>query len=390
MAANTVPLGRQRLTALRLVAQRIEGSRPSTPAQAVAWMFAIQAQDLPGAKWSVGLRCSGVTEAAVDAALDGGGIVRSWPMRGTLHLVAGEDLGWLLSLTAPRTLTSWARRRAELGITAKDLERARDIVIRRLESGRALGRRPLLAELDAGGVNIEGQRGYHVLGYLAQAAVLVLGPMDGRQQAFALFEEWVRNPRRLDRDEALTELALRYVRSHGPVTVQDLARWSGLTLGDARRGIAACGGKLAAIDVDGMTYHLGADALDVAPDGPPSDRVGRVHLLPGFDEYLLGYGDRSAALAPEHASAVVPGGNGMFRSTIVVDGTVVGTWRRTMTARGVTVEPAPFQPIAAPVRDGMQRAASDYGAFLGRPARVRELPAAGATFTFERNTLSGS
>jgi hypothetical protein len=362
--------GRRRLTALRLAAQRIEGARSSSPAEAVAWMLALQAQDLPGAKWSVGLRTAGATEAHVDAALNSGGIVRSWPMRGTLHLVAGEDLGWLLGLTGPRMIASWAHRRTALGITDADLSRARDVAIAALDGHRVLGRRALLATLDAAGIGTEGQRGYHVLGYLAQSAVVVLGPMDGRQQTFALLDEWVPGPRRLDGDEALGELALRYVRSHGPASDRDLARWAGLTLGDVRRGIGVCGGALEAIDVDGVRYHVGAGVPDAAGGARASVDAGRVHLLPGFDEYLLGYGDRSAALAPGHADAVVPGGNGLFKPTIVAGGTVVGTWRRTVSAREVRIEPAPFGSLPRPVRDGLEEAAKGYGTFLGRPTRL--------------------
>lgn len=369
--------GNRRLSSLRLAAQRIEGSGSSTPAGAVAWMLAMQAQDLPGAKWSVGLRTARATEADVEAAIDNGGIVRSWPIRGTLHFVSGEDLGWLLGLTAPRMIASWASRRTALGITEDDLARARDVVVAALGGHRVLGRHALLATLEAAGVSTAGQRGYHVLGYLAQAAVIVLGPMDGRQQTFALLEEWVRNPRHMERDEALAELALRYFRSHGPATVRDLARWSGLTLGDVRRGLGVCGGRLATIEVDGTTYHVVGDVPDNATDVPDNAAAGtsasaadRVHLLPGFDEYLLGYGDRSAALAAEHAGAVVPGGNGIFRPVIVAQGTVVGTWRRTIAAREVRIEPEPFAALSGQVRDGLATAATAYGAFLGRPARV--------------------
>jgi len=152
-----------------------------------------------------------------------------------------------------------------------------------------------------------------------------LGRVKGRQQTFALLEELVPAPRRLERDEALGELAFRYFRSHGPATVRDLARWSGLTIRDARRGLAVCGRQLTTLDLDGVTYHLSPATLAQ----PSHNRI--VRLLPGFDEYLLGSGDRSAALAPEHGHAVVPGGNGMFKPTIVANGEVVGTWRRTLT-----------------------------------------------------------
>ena len=210
MAALALAPRRRRLAALRVAAQHIGEGEFSTPVEAVRWMLALQAQDFPGLKWSVGLRHVGATMSGVNAALDAGEIVRIWPLRGTLHLVAGEDLGWLLALTTPRMMASAASRRAALGLTEADSERAREIVTAALSGHRALSRRALLATLDAAGVSTAGQRGYHLLGYLAQTGTLVLGPTDGAQQAFALLDEWVVHPaRRLERDEALGELALR-------------------------------------------------------------------------------------------------------------------------------------------------------------------------------------
>ena len=332
-------------------------------------MLALQAQDFPGVKWSVGLRHRASSEAAVDAAFQRAEIVRSWPLRGTLHLVPAEDVGWLLELTAPRVLGSAASRRAYLGIAEADVELARGIAVDVLAGRRVLTRDALLGAIAAGGVSTAGQRGYHLLWYLAQTATLVLGAPAGRQQTFALLGEWVRAPRRLERDEALGELALRYFRSHGPATVRDLARWSALTMGDVRRGLAICGAQLATLELEGVTYHLAPETLQ----GPPP--AAGVHLLPGFDEYLLGYADRSAALAPAHAHAVVPGGNGMFKAAIVADGEVVGTWRRALTAREVVIEPQLFGSPSGSLHDGLGNAADEYGAFLGRQARLR-LPAA--------------
>ena len=357
---------RRRLTELRIAAQHIGSGELSRPLDVVRRMLAMQAQDLPGVLWSVGLRQAGATEGMVHAAFDAGEIVRSWPLRGTLHLVAAEDLGWLLALTAPRATASAAGRRASLGITAADVEQAREIAQSAMVGRRVLTRDALLAAFDAAGVSTLGQRGYHLLWYLAQTGTLVLGATDGRKQTFALLDEWVPQPRRLDGDEALGELALRYFRSHGPATAADLARWSGLTVGDARRGIAICGPQLTTLELDGVTYQLAPETLAVAVDAPTA----RVHLLPGFDEYLLGYGDRTAALAREHSDAIVPGGNGMFKPTIVADGEVVGTWRSTLRAREIVIDAAPFARLPSTVHEGLAIAAQAYGAFIGRPARL--------------------
>lgn len=370
MHSTPFTLERRRLTALRLASQHIGTGDLSTPADVVRWMLAMQAQDFPGAKWSVGLRAPRTSEATVDAAFHSAEVVRSWPMRGTLHLVPAEDLGWMLDLTAPRAIRSAASRRAALGIAEADTEQAREIAVASLSGGRALTRDAILASIAAGGVSTAGQRGYHLLWYLAQTGTLVLGAAQGRQQTFTLLDEWVREPRRLERDEALGELAYRYFRSHGPATARDLGRWSGLAIADVQRGLAVSGGLLTALDLDGVRYHLAPETLAQAPG------AARVHLLPGFDEYFLGYGDRTAALASEHSAAVVPGGNGMFKPTVVADGEVVGTWRRTVTRGEVLVEPLLWGPLRGALHDGLVEAVGAYGAYLGRPARLLRSPSA--------------
>lgn len=364
--------GQRRLARLRLAAQLLGAERAESPAEAVRWMLALQGQDFPGVKWSVGLRTVGATERDVEAALDAGQLVRSWPMRGTLHLVVAEDLPWMLELTTSRAIASAAQRRATLGITEAEIERARETATEALSGGRMLVRSDLLGAIQAGGVSAAGQRGYHLLWYLAQTGTLVMGGADGRGQTFALLDEWVRERVRLEPDEALGELARRYFASHGPATIGDLVRWSGLTVRDVRRGLEVAGDALTTIDVDGVAYHLAPDTLDA-----PVPTRG-VLMLPGFDEYVLGYRDRSAVLAPEHSDAIVPGGNGMFKATIVVDGEVVGTWSRKATSREVVVEPAAFDRLSAAELEGLVLAAERYGRFLGRRAKVAS-PAGSST-----------
>jgi hypothetical protein len=369
MSAPASPSDRKRIAAMRLAAHHLGATRSASPVDAVRWMLAVQAQDLPGAKWSLALRTHGSTEADVDAALDAGAVVRSWPLRGTLHLVAAEDLAWLLSLTGPRQISAATSRRRVLGITSSDLERADAAVRAALAGGRALPRDEVLAGIRAAGVATDGQRGYHLLWHLAQSGTLVMGSTHGRGQTFALLDAWVRNTPALDRDEALGRLALRYLQSHGPASDADLARWAGIPLGDARRGRAICGAALATIQICGTAQHLDPEVLERTARGSRSATT-QVLLLPGFDEYLLGYGDRSAVLAPEHADRIVPGGNGVFRPTIVVDGEVVGTWSRTNRAREIIVVPELFDPVGAVPLDGLANAVRALGSFLGQEARI--------------------
>jgi hypothetical protein len=342
---------------LRMVAQRLAGPRPAGAAEVVGRLTAVQGQDLPGAVTSVALRTADRSRAEVLTALDAGRVVRSWPMRGTLHLVAADDLPWMLELLGPRVLTGFAGRRASLGLSEADAERARELVTEALQGGGRMRRTDLLAVMADGGVATTGQRGYHLLAFLAQTGTLCLGPTDGGgEQLFVLLDEWVPSPRRISGEEALGELALRYFSGHGPATVHDLARWAGIPVRDARAGLALAREQLAAVAVDGVE-HL----MDPAtPDRLTAcrDEAEALVLLPGFDEFVLGYGDRRAVLDPEFSQQIAPGGNGMFRSTVVHRGRIVGTWRWTGRGATRTATATPFTAFPAEVTAAFAQAAA--------------------------------
>ena len=372
------------LTALRLRAQLIDPSDDEhyrTPAEVVRWMLAMQGQDFPGVRFSVGLRSPGATDARVEAAIASGEIVRSWPMRGTLHLVAAEDLDWMLRISEPRQATWSATRRAALGITAEHLKRAGDVAVDLLSGSRVIRRDLLLQAWDAAGLATTGGRGYHMLWNLAMARLIVFGPADGKHPTFTLLEEWVPSPRVLAGEEALAEFAGRYFRSHGPATTRDFAWWASLTLRDGRAGAAAAG--LRVREFDGTDYYLGAEV-----DGTTARAARpRVHALPGFDEYLLGYQNRSAVLAPEFSNLIVPGNNGVFLPTVVVDGAVAATWKRTERASAVCVTLDPFEPLSVGASDGFARAVHGYGRFLGKPVEIAPERSTTERSTTERSTV---
>jgi hypothetical protein len=339
---------------LRLVALRIAGPEPWSAADAVRWLTAAQAQDFNGVLTSVALRCAGGTRQDVEAALNAGEIVKSWPMRGTLHLVAAEDLPWLLPLTARRVVTGTGARRAELGLDEPTLEQARELAVEALTGGGRLRREQLLAAWDRGGISTAGQRGYHLLAYLAQTGTLCFGPVRDGEQLVVLVDEWIPDPRRLERDEALGELAWRYFRSHGPATVQDFTRWTYLVAADVRAGLALALPRLARLEVDGVEYLLDPRTVELL--GTLRKRARGVFLLPGFDEFILGYADRRAVLAAEFADLIVPGGNGVFRPTVVSGGQVVGVWRHVGKGVKRTVAATPFVAFSDRVAAAVARA----------------------------------
>lgn len=345
MSHPTAAVGGPEVALLRLVAQGLVGARADAATDVVQRLTAVQAQDLRGALTSVALRTAPRTVSEVEAALDAGHVVRSWPMRGTLHLVAAEDLAWMLELTGPRLVVGAAARRAELQLDPATVERARDLAVGALSGGRRLARADLLAVWDRAGVATSGQRGYHLLAHLAQTGTLCLGPTQDGAQLFVLLEEWVPRPRLLTRDEALGEWALRYFRSHGPATAKDFARWTGLLAADVKVGIALARSQLAGVLVKGVENLMEPLTPDLL--ATCRDEAGALLLLPGFDELVLGYADRSATVPPAFAERIVPGRNGVFRPTVVSGGTVVGTWCHAGRKATPTLEATPFTEFTA-------------------------------------------
>lgn len=344
----------------RLLNQRIAGTKFQTPAEVVQWMGAMQAQDYHQALWAIGLRMPAATVAQVEQAIAAGHILRTWPMRGTIHFVPPDDAKWMLTLCAARMLAADTRRMGQLDLTLEIIERCQAVFVDALSGGKRLTRAAMLRLLEDAGISTAGQRGYHILWYLAQSGIICLGPMDGKQQTFALLDEWAPHARDLPREEALAELTRRFFTSHGPATLADFARWSGLTITDAKAGVRMNSDALIAADIDGTEYWLSKEQAEQALD------AAGVYLLPGFDEYVLGYKDRSAVLAAEHAQKIVPGNNGIFFPTVVIDGQIVGVWKRKLKRKGVDMSFEPFTAFGK-MEAQVQAAAREYSAFLDLP-----------------------
>ncbi|WP_210515374.1 winged helix DNA-binding domain-containing protein [Hymenobacter terricola] len=345
---------------LRLLNQRIAGAKCTDPAAAVRWMGAVQAQDYGQAMWAVGLRTRVPSLAAVEQALADQQLVLTWPMRGTIHLVPAEDAAWMVQLLAPRILKGEAARLQQLEMDETVIEQSRTAFYEALKGGQRLMRPAMMQVLEQAGISTAGQRGYFLLRYVAQQGHICLGPLQGRQQTFVLLEEWAPNARPLDRDAALAELARRYFASHGPATVHDFANWAGMAVTDARQGLEAVQASLIAEKVESKTYWFSPPETGAAPTAT------NVQLLPGFDEYLLGYKDRQAVLDAGHADKIVPGGNGIFKPMVVVDGQIVGTWKRTLKKGAIDVAVSFFGPVEVP-NELVMEAAGQYCDFLSLP-----------------------
>lgn len=363
----------------RIRAQHLDATDLRRPRDVVSWLGAVQAQDYLGALWAVGLRLAPVaqaTEALVEAALADRSIVRSWPMRGTLHFVAAEDLGWLLALLGPKVVARSARRHAELNLDAAAFTRGRALLEQALEGGRCLTRAEVYRVLTQGKVSPAGQRGIHLIQRLALDGVLCFGARLGKQQTFALLDEWLApglastDSKVRSREESLFELARRYFTGHGPATLADFIWWSGLPAAEAREAVALARAARALDEAkeDGAVLYSGQ-----APRRRALASSGSLQLLPGFDELWVGYQDRSALLEPAHHPKVNPGANGMLSPTMVLDGRVIGTWKRVLGKQGVSIAARPFGPLSPQVRRKLEVAAERYARFLGVPLTSLDL-----------------
>ena len=345
----------------RLRAQLLSGSEASNVTDATSRLLAVQAQDLGSAYWALGVRTPGARRADVSAALDSGALVRSWPLRGTLQLVAAEDLRWLLGLTAQRQLRTAERTRAQLGLDATVVDRARAAATEALSGGGRLDRAGMMAVFTAAGLDVSAGRGYQLIVQLAQTGTLVWGPVVRTQQALVLLDEWVPPAAPLDQDEALARLVDRYLSGHGPATAADIAWWSGLPVTRIRRGAQAA--RVPVADTDAGEVYL--------PDEPAPPAVPRgALLLPGFDEYLLGYQNRDLVLDPRHFGHIVPVRNGAFRPIVVKAGRVVAVWRAERSAAGAGVTITPFDEASALAPADLAPALRRYGDFHGVRAWV--------------------
>ena len=356
-----------RTQALGLVGQTLQAT---TPRDVVAHYLAMQAQDFSASRWAIASRLPGCSEADVVAAHDRGELVRSWPMRGTIHVTLAEDMPWLIALAGVRALSGVRRRWAQLGIDEAFLERARAVAVERLSGGGRATRATLVQWLEEAGLEMTGQRTYHTVWYLSQTGTLVQGPVSGRDHALVLLSEWIRAPRELDRPAALHELGRRYLRARGPATEADLAHWTGLPLRDVRASLKPADGDIVTIEGPDGTYHALAEHLDTL-SWDPAIVTDTAHALPAFDEHLLGYRHRDAVLNPEHATLVDPGRNGVFRWTLVADGRVIATWNRKRLTHHTVAEVRPFAAITPDVQARAVAALERWGTYAGTKVEVR-------------------
>jgi hypothetical protein len=336
--------------AARFAAQLLAGQPAASAVDVVGRLLAVQGQDPRGARLAIRARSAGLTAADVDRALTGDrSLLITWLNRGTLHLVRSEDYWWLHPLTTPQLAAASARRLAQEGVPPADADKAVDVIEAALAADGPLTRAALRDRIASAGVRTDGQALVHVLLLASLRGLIVRGPMIGAGHAIASVRDWLGAPPPApDRDTALAELARRYLAGHGPAADRDLAKWAGLPLRDARRGLAAIGAGLTEHD-DGLV------SLDTAAPGESGFPPPR--LLGAFDPLLHGWVSREPVLGA-HQGIVTS--NGVFRPFALVGGRAVGTW--SMPGGQVTL--APFAPLPTADETALLADAADVRRFL--------------------------
>jgi hypothetical protein len=340
------------MDATSVIADRLRSHRLSAPAETVAQaashMLATQGQEFWGGRWALAARTAGEPSIRdVDAAFDRGEIVRSWTMRGTIHVIPARDLAWVMSVTGERQRRQGAAVHRREGIDVAEIARAESLARGALRGGGRLTRRELFEVWEGAGVSTAAQRGYHLLTNLSMLSVLCQGPVvprdagPTREQYFVLHEEWVTDA--ASPADPTAELFVRYIASHGPAGARDFAWWSGLPLGVSRSAAEAAADRLEVAAGEPEPQYLAAGAR------PRRSAAPEVIALPPFEEYYLSYADRSVPCAREFLDAVGPSMNGIVRPIIVARGAVVGVWTHSLALGRHTHDPVPelFTPGAA-------------------------------------------
>ena len=356
----------------RLRTHSISRSRASTPLEAVKILGAVQGQDYEASLWAIGLRCGKkVTRADVEDSIRKREITRTWLLRGTLHISASEDIRWMIEPTRLRLRSIAERRDKHLGLSTSIVEKAMNAMDEALRGGKILTREEMYRIMVEIGVPTGNNLGYHMLYRAAWDGLICMGPQQGKEQTFVLLDEWVKVFRSPGKDEILRDMAISYFSGHGPATIRDFAWWSGLKTTEARDGVAKAGIMLKKFELSGNIYY------SYSTHGSTGDDCGAI-LLPAFDEYVLGYSDRSLLTGESSGGkgGSVPTSkyihsNGIFLPTLLWNGMVIGTWKKQISGKAVKVSVHPFAEPEREKIEGIRESAALYGEFLEKEVHLK-------------------
>jgi hypothetical protein len=339
---------------IRLSNQQTVPSNCLTPTDVVSWMGALQAQDYGMSKWAIGVRLPNATDTAIETAINAGKIIRTHVMRPTWHLVAAADIRWLLELTAPNLDKIGGTYYRKLGLDAAVLKKSSIFIAQLLRNGNELTREEIKAAFEKQGIAFDG-----LLMYNAEIERVVCnGAMRGKQFTYALFDEKVPPSAPISRDEAIARLTKRYFLSHAPATLKDFCWWSGLSVGDARKGLDSIKSDLIAETIGADIYYFSTNHANI------KKIENSLHLLPAFDEFLISYKDRTASISLENQPRAFSK-NGIFHPIVVWNGQVIGTWKKVLRSKQLTIITDLFEPFTHIQAAAFEKAVEKMKQFYG-------------------------
>jgi hypothetical protein len=348
----------------RLHRQMLQPALSGSIQDVVARMGALQAQDYTSVTWAIGSRVQGSTMEEVENALDGGELIRTHVLRPTWHVVSAKDVRWMLELTAARIKQRMKPRDTQLGLTPTLIKQSESILVKALEGGVHLTKESLNVLWNQASIPTTEYRDAHLLMHAELDGLACSGKRIGKSLSYALLDERVPMGEKFSKEEALAKLAERYFNSHGPATLQDFIWWSGLNVGDAKQGIESVKNDFHAETIGLQTYLI---PDDLASLGVEKDVV---HVLPAYDEFIIAYQDRTATLIPADFQKIVSN-NGVFRPALLLDGKVVGVWKRTIKKGMLEVEATLFCALSRKIHLKMEEAFKQYGHFQGLKVEIK-------------------
>lgn len=348
---------------IRLISQQIATTKFTTVKDIVGWMGAMQAQDYAMVKWAIGTRLPNPTIEAIETAIDRGEIIRTHLLRPTWHFVSVDDIYWMLELTAPKIKASLKLRHQGLELTESLIAKTNELIQKALLGGNHLTREEIVAILQKEKIATNENRTSHILMRAELDGIVCSGTTKNKKQTYALLSERVPKTKSLTREESLGKIASRYFTSRCPAALQDFVWWSGLSVRDARNALEMVKSNFISEKIGLETYWL-TNSFSI-----PKSESNSTYLLPAFDEFIISYKDRSASLPLGNFKKAVSD-NGVFRPIIVLNGQIIGLWKRTIKNDKVIVETALFQPQNKSIKNSIERKAIVFGNFLGKKAEV--------------------
>lgn len=349
---------------VRLHNQQLAAQQFQTPAELVAHMGVIQAQEYHMSKWAIGMRLPGTTEQAIDMALDKGEILRTHVLRPTWHYVAAEDIHWMLALSVPQNMAAVKSRFKVLGITAEMVKKSNKLIDKALSNGEHLTRKELVAILEKAKIDAKNEVGGHLLFMAELEGIACNGAHRGKEITYALLSSRVANGKSFSREEALAKLAKRYFNSHGPATVQDFIWWSGLSITEGKKALELVKNEFEQVSIDEQMFYFSPNIK--MPDAKKSTCL----LIPPYDEYVIGYADRTMLIKGEGKEENIFE-NGLSRPNILVNGKSIGNWKRTIKKDKTIIELKFFKAPAKTVLPQIKKAAKSFGQFIGQKTEIQ-------------------